>query len=368
MKGKILLLTALFAAVLFGAAVESRACSSFRIAAKDGTVLSNRTMEFGYEVGYSLVSVPRGIKLSSPSPVEGKSGLEWASSYNYFGVSVFGNPDMLIDGMNEAGLSVSGLWFEPDTKWPELKPAEHKKALAHTFLIAWLLGNCKDASEARAKLADVRVFGLFVPQMKMSPPLHFQLDDASGGSLVIEAENGELHIYDNPVGILTNAPNFPFMLNNLRNYIGMRNEVAQKQTFGSAPLMPTGHGSGMFGLPGDLTPPSRFVRLATQIHWADQAADAQGLLNLAEHLANSVDIVRGMAVDKNAQGAVASSETTQWTAFKDLTSKVWYYRTYDNMQLRKIDLKTLDFSGGKRRQATFYGLPQTVTDITDQLN
>ena len=359
---------ALALAALMGVASESRACSSFRITAKDGTVLSNRTMEFGYEPGYGLLAVPRGLKMASPSPAEGKTGLEWSVSYNYFGVSVFNNPDMMVDGMNEEGLSVSGLWFEPDTKWPEVKPADHKKALAHTVLISWLLGNCKDVADIKAKLQGVKVFGLFIPQMKMAAPLHFQADDASGGSVVIEAEDGELRIYDNPIGILTNAPDFPFMLRNLRNYIGMKNEVVDKQTFGTTVLLPTGHGSGMFGLPGDLTPPSRFVRLAVQIHWADQAADGAALLNQAEHLANSVDIVRGMAVDRNAKGDVISSETTQWTAFKDLTNKIWYYRTYDNLQLRKVDLKALDFSGGKRKQAAIYGMPEAIADMTEQLN
>ena len=368
MKHKTILLGMLAAAALLGAAVESRACSSFCITAKDGTILCNRTMEFGYETGYGLVSVPRGIKLSSPSPAEGKTGLEWAASYNYFGVSVFNNPEMLVDGMNEAGLSVSGLWFENDTKWPEVKPADHKKALSHVLLISWLLGNCKDVAEVKAKVALVKVFGQVMPQMKMAPPIHFQVDDAAGASVVLEAEDGELKVYDNPVRLLTNAPNFPYMLRNLRNFIGMKNSVLPTQQFGSAVLPATGHGSGMFGLPGDLTPPSRFVRLAVQMRWADQAADGAALLNQAEHLANSVDIVRGMAVDRNEKGDIVSSETTQWTAFKDLTNKVWYYRTYDNLQLRKIDLKTADFSTGKLKQAALYGLPPTVTDITDQLN
>lgn len=343
------------------AVAPASSCSSARITAKDGSVMSTRTMEFGYEVGYALQAVPKGTRFASPSPAEGKKGLQWKTSYNYLGVSVFGSEEILIDGMNEAGLAASGLWFEPTTKWPQVKGGD-SKALAHSHFISWALGNCKNVADVKAKLRDVKLFSLFVPQMKMAPPLHFELDDSTGASLVVEAADGKVNIYDNPIGILTNSPDFPFMLNNLRNFVGMKNMVPEAQTFGSYLALPTGHGSGMFGLPGDLTPPSRLVRLAVQVHAADQAADAKSLLNLAQHLANTVDIVRGMAVDKNASGEIIASETTQWTAFRDLTNKVWYYRTYDNSNLRMIDLKTLDLKDGKIKKAPLYGAQEIIVD------
>ncbi|MDD4005287.1 MAG: linear amide C-N hydrolase [Elusimicrobiaceae bacterium] len=356
----------LMALMLFAPSVPVSSCSSARIIAKDGSVMSTRTMEFGYEVGYGLQAVPKGSKFTSPAPVPGKKGLQWETSYNYFGVSVFGDEGVLIDGMNDAGLSASGLWFEPDTKWPDLKD-DDSKTLAHTHFISWALGNCKDVTDVKTKLRDVKLFALFLPQMKMAPPLHFELDDASGASIVVEAADGKINIYDNPTGVLTNAPDFPFMLNNLRNYVGMKNMVPDARTFGSYLARPTGHGSGMFGLPGDLTPPSRFARLAVQIQTADQAADAKSLLNLAQHLANTVDIIRGMAVDRNAAGEIISSETTQWTAFRDLSSKVWYYRTYDNPGLRMVDLKTLDFKDGKIKKAPLYGSQETIADAAPLL-
>ena len=354
--------SALALTLLFGA-INASACSTVRLTAKDNSVMSARTMEFGYEVGYGFIAAPKGSKMFSPNP-NGGEGLKWTSNYNYIGVSVFGKDDMVVDGMNEAGLSISGLWFESDTKWPQPEMKEYKKALAHVMFGVWALGTCKDVAEVKAKLAEVKMFGLNVPQMKMEPPLHYEVDDASGASIVVEAQDGELHVYDNPIGILTNAPNFPYMVTNLRNYLGMKNTVLEPDTYNGVLLRATGHGSGMFGIPGDLTPPSRFVRLAVQIHNVDQAADSKGLLSLAQHLDNTVDIVRGMAVDKNAQGEVVSSETTQWVAFKDLTNRVLYYRTYDNMNIRKIDLKTLDFSGGTAKKAAVYSDTEIITDVT----
>ncbi len=348
------------------AAPATFACSTFMVKAQDGTIISARTMEFGYNVPYTLTAVPKGTEITSPSPEKDKAGLSWKTAYKYLGVSSFNQDNIMADGMNEVGLAVSGLWFEANTKWPEVKPSEHKKALAHSMLIAWILGNCKDVADVKAKLAEVKVFGQYIPEMKMVTPLHFEVDDAAGNSLVIEAQDGKLNLYDNPVGVITNAPNFPYMLNNLRNFTYFKNSEAPAMTFGSALLQPTGHGSGMFGLPGDLTPPSRFVRLAVQIHFADPVENQPALLNLAQHIANSVDIVMGMAVDKDDKGNVISSESTQWTSFRDLTNRVWYYHTYGNLNLLKIDLKALPLADGKIKRLPVYGPQEVIADITQQ--
>ena len=39
--------------------------------------------------------------------------------------------------------------------------------------------------------------------------------------MVIEKTADGLHILDNPVGVLTNSPDFPWHLTNLRNYLNL---------------------------------------------------------------------------------------------------------------------------------------------------
>ena len=165
---------------------------------------------------------------------------------------------------------------------------------------------------------------------------------------------------------MTNAPNFPWMLTNLRNYVGMSNDQIPPSAFGGKIYASTGHGAGMFGLPGDLTPPSRFVRMAVTLKFADQAENAEGLLNLAQHVISSLHIVRGMAVDRDKSGKITASETTQWSAFRDLTNRVYYYRTYDNFNLRKIDLKKLNFDADKVKTIAMFADKELVIDITDR--
>jgi choloylglycine hydrolase len=326
---------------------DMMACSSFRVIAKDGTIINARTMEFGYDTKSVAIVIPKGKDFSSPSPDNNIAGLTWKNKYGYVGINVFENDNIIVDGLNEAGLSFSALWYEPDMKWQDVAPGEEASALAFEMFGSWTLGNFSTVGEVRDAVKKIKVFAMVMPDMKMAPPMHMAVYDAEGGSIVIEYDQGELHIYDNPLGIMTNAPSFPWMMTNLRTYVGMSEIERPGVDYSGIKLNPTGHGNGMLGLPGDLTPPSRFVRMAVTLHFADQQDEAGAALNLAGHIVNSLTIVKGMAVDKSPDGKIVSSESTQWATLKDMTNKVFYFRTYDNFDLRKIDLKLLDFETEK---------------------
>ena len=137
---------------------------------------------------------------------------------------------MAVDGMNEKGLVVSGLWYENDTKWPDPFQAGDKPILSHALLVSWALGNFETTAELTQALTSIAIYGQPLQQMNgLIPPLHFAVQDASGGSIVIECENGVMSVYQNPLGIMTNAPNFPYMLANLRNYAGLNSEQWKTQ-------------------------------------------------------------------------------------------------------------------------------------------
>jgi choloylglycine hydrolase len=136
--------------------------------------------------------------------------------------------------------------------------------------------------------------------------------------------------------------------------------------FGGKTLNTTGHGSGMFGLPGDITPPARFVRLAVTTKFADETANAEGALNLAQHIVSSLHIVRGMAVDRDKAGKIVASETTQWSTYRDMTNRVYYFRTYDNFNLRKVDLKKLDFNATDIKTIPMFADKEIIVDMTQR--
>jgi len=344
----------------------SDACSLFRVTGRDGTIISTRTMEFGPDPQYGIIRVPRGHAFASPAPGN-RTGLRWNARYGYVGANAFGDESMVMDGLNEKGLAFSYLWYETDMKWQQVGPGETGAALAHIMLGSWVLGNFATVGEVKREIEKIRVYGFYAPQMGMAVPLHASIQDAAGGSIVIEYDNGKVQVYDNPLGVMTNAPDFPWMVTNLRNYIGMSPAAPAAVEDAGVKLRPTGHGAGMWGLPGDLTPPSRFVRLAVLTRFADQQKDSATTLNLAQHIANTFDIARGMAVDKGPDGKVTASETTQWTFFRDLTNKIIYFRTYDNFNLRKIDLTKVDFGGKTTKTIPLYGDGEVIKDITDRI-
>lgn len=109
---------------------SSGACTLFRVTAKDGTIISARTMEFGLDVNYALVQVPRGHSFASPSSGD-ETGLRWKTRYGYLGSSAFGDTAMVMDGLNEKGLAFSYLWYESAMKWQKVGPDETGRALAH---------------------------------------------------------------------------------------------------------------------------------------------------------------------------------------------------------------------------------------------
>jgi choloylglycine hydrolase len=98
------------------------------------------------------------------------------------------------------------------------------------------------------------------------------ITDPSGASIVVEFTGGQLKIHDNDLGVITNAPNYDWHLINLRNYINLSAVELPSKKIVDLDFTALGGGSGMIGLPGDFTPPSRFVRA---VAWTQTARSTQ---------------------------------------------------------------------------------------------
>lgn len=339
----------------------ANSCTVFRLKAGDGSLIVGRSMEFLFDLKYDVVVVPKHKAYVSPAP-DGTDGLSWKTKYGYVGIGCFGMDVGVTDGMNEKGLAIGVLWFESDMKWQDVGPGEKKRALAQAMVGDWVLGNFAKVEDVKREIRKLRVYKFTDPNSKMALTVHFIVYDADGRCIVIEYEDGICNIYDNPLGIMTNSPNFPWHLKNLRQYVGLTTETPGPYQVSGLTFRATGHGAGMFGLPGDLTPPGRFVRLAALTRFVDVQPDAGRTLNLAQHIVNTFDIPFGMVTDKN----MPLKESTQWVTFRDLTNRVVYFRTYDNLNLRKIDLNKLDFSGTWVKRIPMFGASENVVDVTGQ--
>jgi choloylglycine hydrolase len=228
-----------------------------------------------------------------------------------------------------------------------------------------VLGNFKTVAEVREALSKIFVSTQKLPGMgDMVFPVHAAIHDATGKGIVVEFINGKMNIHDNAIGVFTNSPSYDWHLTNLRNYVNLTPLTPQPIIAKGITFAATGQGAGMVGLPGDTSPPSRFVKTAIMLQTVFPAADGTSAINLAEHIINNVDIPLGFV--REAKTGDATNEYTQWVVFKDLTHRVFYYRTYNNMRLRAVSLAKVDFSEHAPLLKMPIDTPPQVQNVTDQ--
>ena len=330
---KTLGLSCLLTALLAFAPLTAFPCTDFLIN-QNGNVMNGRSMEFAEDMHSQLMIKARGEKNASTAPGN-KPGMTWTNRYGYVALNAF-QMDIVTDGLNEEGLSIGDLWL-PGSRYQDVSNSPTNQILLLNDFPAWILGNFKNVDEVKVGVQSVKVWGAVEAQIGIMPPLHFSIHDANGKSLVIEFIDGQMEVKDNPVHVLTNAPNFDWHLDNLSNYVSLTNQDPPTIFRGQAV-----NGSGLLGIPGNWTPPARFVRAVMMTRFAKPAKDAAEAMNLAWHILNVVDIPHGIMQSK-VKGKVVS-DYTQWAVVKDLKNKVLYYRTYENLNIRSFDLKKVDWA------------------------
>jgi len=339
------------------------ACSDFQLKAKDGTVVIGRSMEFPEDLHSRIWVVPRGEKRASEND-KGVKGISWTAKYGYLAADAFNEQYAVVEGFNEKGLAFDALMFTGAI----YEPAVPDKFVTNADFGAWILGNFATVDQVKKALSVTKVADLPIKEMGGSFGTHVALHDASGKNLVIEFINGEKKVYDNPLGVMTNRPGFDWQMSNLRNYVNLDARDKASRMINGVRIEPTGVGSGLHGLPGDWTPPSRFVKLAFGVDSALPTQNAAEAVNLAEHLLNTVDIPKGAIKEPTAIPFKEMYGYAQWVVIKDLTNKVLYYKTYENTAWKSIDLKKFDLSpNAPRKYITMADKELKVIDVSGKL-
>ena len=342
------------------------ACTHFVLVAKDGSIVLARTMEFGAELNSHIVTSPVGTTIQSPSPT-GNDGMTWTSKYGYVMMDFFGSKHP-VDGMNEEGLSMGYLYLPGYTKYQTVPKGANSDALFYLYVGDWVLGNFKTVEEVKKAIKDVYVFSKPVTYGDIKNvvfPVHLTVSDKSGKSIVVEWVNGKTNIYDNPLGVLTNSPEFPWQLNNLKNYVNISPHSPDPLELDGIEYTATGQGSGATGIPGDFTPPSRFVKIMYLAKSCFPVETGEETVNLADHIMNNVDIPIG-AVQGEKGAKDDLPDRTQWTVFKDLTNNKLYFKSYENTTLQVIDLNKVDFAMGAKVLDIPLDSKQIFVDATDR--
>lgn len=354
------------AALTLAVMPPAQACTSFILRAADEGVVYGRTMEFGLPLQSEIIVVPRNLAMQGTGP-DGTagSGLAWTSKFGATGMNGFGLP-ILIDGMNEAGLAGGLLYLPGLAQFQQVAPGEAKTSIASFELLSWVLTSFASVAEVKAALPKIKVNQAPQAVFKAPVPLHMTLHDASGASLVVEYVGGELHMHDNPTGVLTNAPTFDWHIANLGNYLNLSAYDPKPLKIGSLTIAPPSTGAGAPGLPGDMSAPARFVRAFLYSRAAPTLPTSTDAVGNAFHILNNFDIAPGIIrtqAGTTAGGGVAGVESTEWSVVADTKTRRYYVRTYADSQSRFIDLTRADL-GAKAIRTIPIDTPPQLQDLS----
>ncbi len=263
-----------------------------------------RTLDYEHSFGESVVVTPRNFPLTHrclpPMP----------EHYAMIGMALLtdGYP-LYFDAVNEKGLAMAGLNFPGNAVYHPF--TEGKFNLTPYELIPFLLGSCETAAEAREMLDEISLIDRPFREDLPLTPLHWMIADGKD-CFVIEPMADGLHVYENPVCVLTNNPPFPEQMRGLE-------ESSE--------------------IPGDWSSPSRFVRAAFMVKTSVPEETSAGEVNRLFRILGAVERTRGCTAADDPE------VITQYTSGYDAERGIYYCTTYGNRTVTAVDLWREDPDG-----------------------
>ena len=292
-----------------------------------------RNLDLEYNFGEKIVITPRQY------PFIFKFAGTLSEHYAIIGTAqITDGCPLYAEAVNEKGLCLAALNFPGNAVYAET-PESGKTNLAPFELFGFLLGTCATVKEAEEKLKAVCITHTAFKDGYPVAPLHWHIADKDQ-SLVLECTKDGMHLYENPVGVLTNNPPFPFQLTNLQNYMHLTSNPPENRFAPALKLAPYGQGMGALGLPGDASPASRFVRAAfckwnTELPSGEEASVTQFF-----HILDNVAMVAG-----SVRTPENKLDRTTYASCINASRGIYYYKTYNNNQISAVSMHKTDLDG-----------------------
>ncbi|MFT0862614.1 linear amide C-N hydrolase [Ancylobacter sp. G4_0304] len=339
-------------------------CTSLSYRDAAGKVYFGRTLELTMDLPYQIVWFPAGF--ATTSQVEGDAPVSFTARHGVLAVTMparvpsadnpVGITDLkILEGLNEAGLTFSLLSY-PAAGGGQRAVDATRRVLGASDLGAWVLGQFDTVAQVKTALAGQPVMVQPLAILGgVESPFHYVVHDRSGAALVIEFNKGVMSVHDNPVGVMTNGPAFPWHLTNLDNYTHLTNVDAPAASFGSYKAMQPDSGIATANLPGSNTSVGRFVRAAFFANFTEKAANPDAAVLTLAHVMNNFDRARGVTIDypeegvghleveglEGEKGARYATEFTTWTSLADLERGLFFIRDYASLNYTRFNLAEL---------------------------
>lgn len=293
---------------------------------KNGDFYFGRNLDLEYTFGEQVVITPRNYELKFR---------KLPSIFHHYAMigmaTVAQNYPLYAEAVNEKGLGIAGLNFPGNACYQ--KEDTNKKNVTPFELIPWILGQCASVKEARERLEELNLLDeAFAEKMPLSP-LHWMIADKEE-CIIMECIQDGIHIYENPYGVLTNNPPFPYYQMHLNNYLNLSSENPKNGFAPEIPLNTYGQGMGAIGLPGDYSPASRFVK-AAYLKWNSRSSEEENA-NVSQffHILDGVSMVRGSVITPEGR-----EDITTYSCCINADQGIFYYKTYDNNRIQAVRMQ-----------------------------
>lgn len=236
------------------------------------------------------------------------------------------------DAANEKGLAIAGLNFPKFASYSLFK--ENKCNIASFEFIPFILRSCASTNEAISVLNNICITNDSFSDNLKATPLHWIISDKDL-TITVESTVEGVKIHENPFGVLTNSPDFKFQCLNLSNYY----KLSPNSSLINENLIEYSRGLGAFGLPGDFSSTSRFVRA---VYGKSHTICNSGSLNSITKLFHILDLVFvpcGCTITNNDMAV-----STIYSSCIDTSELCYYFTTYNNRRIRCVKMKEFDIS------------------------
>lgn len=342
-------ITILLASALFNTSVAN-ACTTLIFKDNQGGVYQGRTMEFGDGLPQMYLNYyPVASKFKAYAP-SGSTPLSYTAKYAFLATVAKAdktNQLAAFDGINTQGLTMTVNAFLAQSKFVD-SPSK-SNVLDSDGLGQWILSQFATVDEVKNFLPKQAIWFEPTILMGLKFPFHIAVFDRSGKGIVIEYVNGKLMINDNPVGVMTNGPEFSWHLTNLDNYTTLSNVGNGISKWNGEVLHQVDIGGNTLGLPSDDSSSGRFVRAAFYTNYAVKPSPDNAVAVLGK-IMNKFDRIKGVTSTNSASTEALSnakspqtfpSEWTVFTTLRDLNHNVYYIRTENNLNYTQFNLNAI---------------------------
>ena len=306
-------------------------CTAISYLSKDHYFGRNLDLEYSYKEAVTIT--PRNFLL----PFRKYAAIN--THYAIIGIAtVSENYPLYYDATNEYGLSMAGLNFPGNAVYqPEKADCDN---ITPFEFIPWILAQCKTVDDAIPLLKQANLAKIGFSDEYPLSPLHWILADRDR-SVTIEPLSGGLVIYENAVGVLTNNPAFDYHMHNLKNYLHLTSQEPKNHFAPQIELAPYSRGLGAYGLPGDLSSASRFVKAAyTKLNSVSNGTDCADISQFFHIL--------GSVAQQNGCVQVGDGyEKTVYSSCCNTDQGIYYYTTYENSQISGVNMHHEDLNADR---------------------